>query len=130
MRLLLDTQAWLWWLMESSRLPQTARDAIADPANQPLISAISVVELLEKARSGILPGMQPLIDDIEGGIDRDRFGRLPITTEHAVRAAALDGAPDDLLDRILIAQAQLEDITLISNDGRFDGLGVRRLWDR
>jgi PIN domain nuclease of toxin-antitoxin system len=130
MRLLLDTQAWLWWLMGSSRLPQIARDAIADPANQPLISAASVVELAEKVRAGILSGMRPLIEDIEDGLDRDRFGRLPITTAHAARAATLDGAPDDLFDRILIAQAQLEDIVLISNDGRLDRLGVRRLWDR
>ncbi|ODT13588.1 MAG: hypothetical protein ABS35_37455 [Kaistia sp. SCN 65-12] len=130
MRLLLDTQAWLWWLMGSTRLPPAAREAIADPANEPLISAVSIIEIAEKVRCGILTDMQPLTGDIEGAIALDGFGRLPITTAHATRMAALGAAPEDLFDRILVAQSLVEDIPLVSNDGRFDGLGVRRLWDR
>lgn len=49
---------------------------------------------------------------------------------HAARAATLEDAPIDLFDRILIAQALIEDAVLVSNDIRFDGFGVRRLWER
>lgn len=130
MRLLLDTQAWLWWLMGSARLPAPARDAIVDPVNEVLVSAVSIVEIAEKIRAGTLGGMQPLTCDFEGNLDRDRFGRLSITMAHAAQAATFEDAPIDLFDRILIAQALIEDAVLVSNDIRFDGFGVRRLWER
>jgi PIN domain nuclease of toxin-antitoxin system len=130
MRLLLDTHAWFWWMMGSPRLSAPAREAIADPANEPLISAASVLELLDKARAGILSNMQRLTDDIEGEIEQERFGRLPITTLHAARAEMLASAHDDRFDRILIAQALIEDVALVSSEKRFDAFGVRRLWDR
>ncbi|BCP52580.1 twitching motility protein PilT [Kaistia sp. 32K] len=129
MRLLLDTHVWLWWMMGSARLAPPARAAIADPANEPLVSAASILELLEKARAGILPGLQRLTADIESEIDEERFGRLPITTEHAARAETLAGAHDDLFDRLLIAQALIENVELVSSERRFDAFGVRRLWE-
>ncbi|WEK52365.1 MAG: type II toxin-antitoxin system VapC family toxin [Candidatus Kaistia colombiensis] len=129
MRLLLDTQVWFWWMMGSQRLTQTAHAAIADAGNDPLVSAASVLELLGKRRIGILPDMQRLADHVEEEIDLAGFGRLSITTEHAARAEAIaDGHPDPF-DRILIAQALIEDIALVSNETLFDGFGVRRLWD-
>jgi len=129
-RLLLDTHAWFWWMMGSSRLASRARDAIADPANEALISPASVSELICKVRAGILPEMARLAENVEEEIDGEGFGRLPISTRHAARAAMLVGAHPDPFDRILIAQAQIEDIALVSNERRFDAFGVRRLWDR
>lgn len=130
MKLLLDTQAWFWWMMGSPRLSPAARAAIADADNEPLISAVSVLELLGKRRIGILPAMQRLADYIEDEIDEAGFGRLPITTRHAVCAETVAGAHPDPFDRILIAQAMIEDLAIVSNETFFDAFGVRRLWDR
>ncbi|MBN9026958.1 type II toxin-antitoxin system VapC family toxin [Kaistia nematophila] len=130
MRLLLDTQVWFWWMMGSPRLAPAARAAIADAGNDPLISAASVLELMGKRRIGILPAMQRLADHVEEEIDLAGFGRLPITTAHAVRAETIAEGHPDPFDRLLIAQALIEDIALISNDTSFDRFGVRRLWER
>lgn len=130
MRLLLDTHTWFWWMMGSPQLALAARDAIADLANQPLVSAASVQELMAKARLGILPSMRHLTDDVEAAIDSEGFGRLPITSLHAARAETLSGPQPDRFDRILIAQALIEDIPLVSSDRHFDRFGLRRLWDR
>ena len=129
MKLLLDTQTWFWWMMGSPRLSLPARAAIADADNEPLISAASVMELLDKRRIGILPDMQRLADHVEAEIDEAGFGRLPITTWHAAHAETVAGAHPDPFDRILIAQALIEDIAVVSNETFFDRFGVRRLWD-
>jgi len=130
MRLLLDTQVWFWWMMGSPRLAPAAQAAIADAGNDPLISAASVLELYGKRRIGILPDMQRLADHVEAEIDLAGFGRLSITTAHAARAETIAGGHPDPFDRILIAQALIEDIALVSNETFFDGFGVRRLWER
>jgi PIN domain nuclease of toxin-antitoxin system len=129
MKLLLDTQTWFWWMMGSPRLSLPARAAIADADNEPLISAASVMELLDKRRIGILPDMQRLADHVEAEIDEAGFGRLPITTRHVAHAETVAGAHPDPFDRILIAQALIEDIAVVSNETFFDRFGVRRLWD-
>jgi len=129
MKLLLDTQTWFWWLMGSPRLSLAARAAIAEAGNDPLVSAASVLELLGKRRIGILPAMQRLAEHVEDEIDAAGFGRLPITTQHAARAETFAGAHADPFDRILIAQALIEDIVLVSNEAFYDRFGVRRLWD-
>jgi len=130
MRLLLDTQTWFWWMMASPRLSVPARAAIADARNDPLISAASVLELLFKRQSGLLPDMQRLADHVEDEIDEAGFGRLAITTLHASRAQSFAEAHGDPFDRILVAQALLEDVVVVSNETFFDAFGVRRLWDR
>jgi PIN domain nuclease of toxin-antitoxin system len=127
-RLLLDTHAFLWWLDGDRRLSVKARRLIADEANAVLVSAASAWEITTKARLGKLPGAKDVAADVLGCIGNQGFVPLDITVLHAQRAGGLEGDHRDPFDRMLIAQAQLEDVAIISDDRVFDGYGVRRIW--
>lgn len=128
MRLLLDTHAFLWWLDGDRRLSIKARRLIADDANAVLVSAASAWEITAKARLGKLPGAKDVAADVFGCIGSQGFVPLDITVLHAQRAGGLAGDHRDPFDRMLIAQAQLEDVAVISDDRVFDEYGVRRIW--
>jgi PIN domain nuclease of toxin-antitoxin system len=127
-RLLLDTHAFLWWLDGDRRLSRKARELIADEANAVLVSAASAWEITTKARLGKLPGATDVAADVLGCIGHQGFVPLDITVLHAQRAGGLAGNHRDPFDRMLIAQAQLEDIGIISDDHVFDQFAVRRVW--
>jgi PIN domain nuclease of toxin-antitoxin system len=127
-RLLLDTHALLWWLDGDRRLPKKARTAIADEDNVVVVSAASAWEITTKSRLGKLPGADAVAADVVGSVSSQGFSSLDITLLQAQRAGRLPGAHRDPFDRMLIAQAQLEDLTLASNDVVFDAYGVSRLW--
>jgi PIN domain nuclease of toxin-antitoxin system len=127
-RLLLDTHAFLWWLDGDRRLSIKARRLIADEANSVLVSAASAWEITTKTRLGKLPGAKDVSADVLGCIGNQGFVPLDITVLHAQRAGALAGDHRDPFDRMLIAQAQLEDVAIISDDRIFDAYGVRRVW--
>ena len=129
MRLLLDTHALIWWLLDTERLPDVARTAIADPANEVLVSAVSAIEVTTKFRSGKLPFAQDLAENLEIAVATERFRTLPITVEHGQLAGLMQIPHKDPFDRLLIAQAQIEQAELVSNEALFDRFGVRRLWD-
>lgn len=128
MRLLLDTHAFLWWLDGDRRLSARSRRVIADETNAVLVSAASAWEITTKARLGKLPGARDVAADVVGCIANQGFVPLDITVLHAQRAGGLAGEHRDPFDRMLIAQAQLEDVAIISDDTVFDGYGVRRVW--
>jgi PIN domain nuclease of toxin-antitoxin system len=128
MRLLLDTHTFLWWLDGDRRLSMKPRRLIADEANAVLVSAVSAWEITTKARLGKLPGAKDVAADVFGCIGNQGFLPLDITVLHAQRAGGLAGDHRDPFDRMLIAQAQLEDVAIISDDRVFDGYGVRRIW--
>ena len=128
MRLLLDTHALLWWLDGDRSLTRKARAAVADEGNSIFVSAASAWEITTKARLGKLPGADAVATDVGGAVSSQGFSSLDISMRHAQRAGRLPGAHRDPFDRMLIAQAQLEDLTLVSNDGIFDTYGVSRLW--
>jgi PIN domain nuclease of toxin-antitoxin system len=128
MRLLLDTHALLWWLDGDRQLTLRARRAIADPANEVLVSAASAWEITTKARIGKLPGALAVAADVCGCVARQGFDELAITMDHAARAGALPGPHRDPFDRMLIAQAQAEGLPLVSIERVFDGYGIRRVW--
>ena len=128
MRLLLDTHALLWWLAGSERLSQPAQQAIADEANDVLVSAASAWEIATKYRLGRLPSAEVVALDIAGVIAAQDFEEMPVTVEDAARAGALPGRHRDPFDRMLIAQAQARNLAIISIDVHFDSYGVRRLW--
>ena len=128
MRLLLDTHAFLWWLTDSPRLSEPARQAIADETNEVLVSAASAWEITTKHRLGRLPNSEAVASDVKGVIARQDFDELPIIVEDAARAGALPGPHRDPFDRLLIAQALLGNLVLVSNETLFDRYGVRRLW--
>ena len=120
MRLLLDTHAFLWWLADDAKLGPKARAAIADGRSVVFVSAASVWEIAVKRRSGKLdaPG------DVADWIERCDFAPLSIDVEHAVAAAELPPHHRDPFDRMLVAQAQLEELTLVARDDAIDEYDV------
>ena len=126
--MLLDTHAFIWWFSGSSRLPLTARRAIADDDNDVLVSAASAWEIATKHRLGKIPNAEELALDISGAIAAQNFQPLPITVDDAANAGALPGPHRDPFDRMLIAQALRYSFLFVSNESAFDQYGVRRLW--
>jgi PIN domain nuclease of toxin-antitoxin system len=91
-------------------------------------AAASAWEITTKHRLGKLPGAHAIVDDLPGVIASQSFDELPISVVHAQRAGLLPGAHRDPFDRMLIAQAQAEDLTLIDSETTFDAHGIRRFW--
>ena len=128
MKLLLDTHALIWWLAGDEALSLRARDAIADESNDIAVSAASAMEVTTKFRIGKLPGAELLAQDFESIVAAQGFAELPITVTHARRAGEMHIAHKDPFDRFLIAQAQSEDMILVSNEQLFDQFAIQRLW--
>lgn len=125
---MLDTHALLWWSSGDAKFSRNAHTAIVDLENEKVISAATAWEIATKFRLGKLPEAQELVADIPGYMAKQTFIELPITLEHALRAGSLPGPIRDPFDRILIAQAIIDDLVLVSNESAFDNYGVRRLW--
>jgi len=128
LRLLLDTHALIWWLVGDDALSHRAREAIADEGNAVAVSAASAMEVATKFRIGKLPDAALLAQDFEAVIAQQGFDELAISVHHARLAGEMNIAHKDPFDRLLIAQAQAEDMTLVSNEALFDGFAVKRLW--
>lgn len=128
MRLLLDTHALIWWLAGDDGLSSSARDAIADETNDVMVSAASAMEVATKFRIGKLDGAAMLAREFEAIIASQGFGELPISVHHARLAGEMNIAHKDPFDRFLIAQAQAENLILVSNEALFDTFAVQRLW--
>lgn len=128
MKLLLDTHAFLWWITGSDRVSHHARDAISDTANEVYVSAASGWELAIKASLGRVA----LPDDLEGFLSEqlatNGFDVLPIHLRHALGVYRLPDLHRDPFDRMLIAQAIAERMSLVSGDPRIAGYGTDVLW--
>ncbi len=114
MRLLLDTHAFLWWLAGDNALSAAARKAIGDENNTIYVSAASAWEIATKYRIGKLPGVASIVGNLGGTIADQGFADLPISLRHGQVAGTLPGTLRDPFDRILVAQALLEKLTLVS----------------
>ncbi|HET6587309.1 MAG TPA: type II toxin-antitoxin system VapC family toxin [Oleiagrimonas sp.] len=128
MRLLLDTHALIWWWTDASQLSATARGMIADEHNDILVSAASAWEIATKQRLGKLGLPQLTLRRYVALLAADGFVSLPITTEHALSAGSYPASHGDPFDRMLAAQAELEDLTLVSKDRALRLFGVELLW--
>jgi PIN domain nuclease of toxin-antitoxin system len=127
-RVLLDTHTLLWWLDGDRRLPRRMRLLIGEEANTVFVSAASSWEISTKVRLGKLPGAVDVASELPAMLVQQRFESLAITVAHAQRAGSLPGPHRDPFDRMLIAQAQIEMLPLVSNEESFDGYAVQRLW--
>jgi len=127
-RLLIDTHALLWWLSDDPSLSRAARKAMAETSNVLLVSAASAWEIATKVRLGRLPGAAELAADFQGFMLREGFTTLDITPDHAIRAGLLPGPHRDPFDRMLISQAQAENVPIVTNERIFEAYGVRRVW--
>lgn len=128
MRLLLDTHALLWWGENNDRLSRNAAAVIDSGDHEVFVSAVSAMEIATKFRLGKLPSAGPLALAFEDETAAAGFLPLSITLTHARVAGSLAIPQKDPFDRLLIAQAQVEDMFLVSNETIFDGFGVGRLW--
>jgi PIN domain nuclease of toxin-antitoxin system len=128
-RLLLDTHAFLWWVFGDPKLSRQARDALVnDEANEAFVSAASAWEITTKFRIGKLDDAAAIARDVAAAVAAEGFVELPISVVHAQIAGNLGGRHRDPFDRMLIAQALAEGLTLVSNERAFDAYGVKRLW--
>jgi PIN domain nuclease of toxin-antitoxin system len=128
MRLLLDTHTLIWFLAGNKSLSRDASRAIESQSNEVLVSAVSAIEVTNKFRSGKLNQAELLARDFEATILHHGFAPLSITVAHASLAGSLDISHKDPFDRLLIAQARIEQLALVSNERAFDAFGVTRLW--
>ena len=128
MKLLLDTHALLWWLDGDERLSPTTRSLIGDENTVVYVSAASAWEIATKVRIGKLQGAIEVAEQFMEVIRRQDFEGLSISVEHARLAGLLPGEHRDPFDRMLIAQAQIEGLPLVSIEQLFDPFGIRRIW--
>jgi PIN domain nuclease of toxin-antitoxin system len=126
--LLLDTHALLWWLFDDPKLSSTARAVIGDPQNKVIVSAASAWEITTKHRMGRLPEAGDVPARLPDYLRRARFSVLSISLEHAMAAGALPGPHKDPFDRILVAQARIEDLTVATTDHVFRDYDVAVIW--
>jgi PIN domain nuclease of toxin-antitoxin system len=128
MRFLLDTHTLLWCFNDSRSLSPRSRKLIEDGSNEILVSAASGWEIATKVRLGKLSTGGELVSDLNRYLAQLGCETLPISLDHAVLAGGLPGEHRDPFDRMLIAQAQMENLKIISNDRIFDTYHVQRVW--
>ncbi|MCJ9674110.1 MULTISPECIES: type II toxin-antitoxin system VapC family toxin [unclassified Neorhizobium] len=128
MRYLLDTHALLWWLNDHPDLSSAARELIIDEKNDIYVSVASAWEIATKHKKGKLPTAISVLPNFSEVVQENGFADLPITSAHMVRSVLLPGIHQDPFDRILAAQAIIEDMALISIDEKMAPLGVITRW--
>lgn len=128
MRLLLDTHAFLWFIEGSSRLSLDARVAIEDVNNERYLSVASLWEMSIKAAAGKLEITRPIQTLIQRHIEGNGISLLPIHGEHLETLIELPNHHKDPFDRVILAQAHVEDLVLISCDGHFAAYDIELLW--
>lgn len=127
MRLLLDTHALLWWLLDDAELPASARRLI-ERAETVRVSAASIWEVAIKQRLGKLPELALAVAELPALMRQSGFVPLPVDERHAAAVASLPLHHRDPFDHLLIAQAQIEQLTLISRDPQLATYGVALRW--
>jgi PIN domain nuclease of toxin-antitoxin system len=128
MRLLLDTHTFLWWDLEPARLSPRALVLCQDPGNQLVLSVASVWEMEIKAQLGKLRLDKPLAEMIREQQRMNGIEILPILLAHALAVETLPMIYKDPFDRLLIAQARVEAIPVISRDENFAAYPVEVEW--
>jgi PIN domain nuclease of toxin-antitoxin system len=129
-KLLLDTHTLLWMSLDDSQLSENARELLADLTNDLFISPASYWEIAIKISLGKYQLTEPLDVFVDREIANNDIAVLPIKTQHAQFLTTLPFPRDhkDPFDRLLIAQATVEQMGIVSKDGKFDAYGVKRLW--
>jgi PIN domain nuclease of toxin-antitoxin system len=123
-RLLLDTHVLIWWLQSSPALSQRSLDAIIDSRNTVAVSAATIYEIAFKVRLGRLS----VFSSPREALSTLGFHELPINLDHAERAASFQLTHRDPWDRLLAAQAIIEDMTVVTRDPEIAALGALTLW--
>ena len=128
MRLLLDTHTFLWAVLEPHKLSEAARAALADSTSRVAMSAVNAWEIAIKVSLGKMPMPPDGPERLRAVADSTQFTVLPVTVEHAFAVRELRWHHKDPFDRLLVAQARIEGMTLVSDDGLLSRYGVDVLW--
>jgi PIN domain nuclease of toxin-antitoxin system len=127
LKLLLDTHALLWWLLDDPELPASARRSIGR-ADEVRVSAASIWEVAIKQRLGKLPELALAVSELPGLVRDCGFVPLPVDERHAAAVASLPLHHRDPFDHLLIAQAQIERLAIVTRDPQFAAYGVALRW--
>jgi PIN domain nuclease of toxin-antitoxin system len=125
---LLDTNVLLWWLFGAERLSFHSFDVIADGSIDVFVSAVSAMEVATKHRLGKLPIASPIAGRFGEMLEEENFKALAVTPEHGDLAGSFPSPHADPWDRLLAAQAQIERLTLVSNDPQMKTFGITPYW--
>lgn len=130
MKLLLDTHSFLWFITSDSKLSANAHVLISDPQNDVLVSPASYWEVAIKVSMKKYPLTVPFEKFIDEGVAGNDFEILPVEIRHAAALASLSFPPNhkDPFDRLIVAQAIVEGIPLVSIDSQLDAYPINRLW--
>ncbi len=128
MRALLDTHAFLWSNADPEKLSDTARRFIEDPANDVFLSAVTAWEIAIKYAKGRLDLPEPVESFVASRVTTLGLRPLPIEISHALHVSALPSLHDDPFDRLLVAQAQLEKLPILTSDSNVSRYDVEIIW--
>ncbi len=128
MTLLLDTHAFLWFITADSRLNADAKSAIENPSNTRLLSIASLWEMAIKHSLGKLQLSSPLEAFMQKHLTVNSIDLFPIDQKHIFALASLPFHHRDPFDRLIVAQALVENMSIVSTDATLDSYGVSRLW--
>ena len=128
MKLLLDTHAFLWWITDDPQLPPKARELIGERHNTLFWSAASSWEISIKYALGRLPLPEPPEQFLPVELEKNRIDSLSVIDAHAFQAGRLPRHHADPFDRMLVAQAQIESLVILSNDRKLIHYDVEILW--
>lgn len=119
MSYLIDTHILLWWVFDNPKLDESSRAIIANPDHLIIVSSATAWEIATKYRIGKLSKAKNLVENYEQVLSQAGFSELPVTAAHALRAGSLPIAHRDPFDRMLMAQAELEDLPILTYDSAF-----------
>lgn len=128
MKVLLDTHAFLWWVDDDERLSGAARRAIGSPRNDVLVSSVTAWEIATKAAAGRLTISQSAKRFIPTQLAANGFEVLPLQLSHALAGGDLPPVHRDPFDRLLVAQALVEKVPLVTGDRVLAGYPIRIIW--
>lgn len=128
MNVLLDTHAFLWWVIDDVQLSTTAKAIIAEPANTIYLSVVSAWEIIIKERTGKLSLPESPETYIPSRLTANRFVTLPVEMPHVLQIALLPDHHRDPFDRLLIAQSQVENLPLLTVDHLISQYSVKVIW--
>jgi PIN domain nuclease of toxin-antitoxin system len=127
-KFLLDTSTFLWWVTDSDRLSPKARDVLADGNNEVWFSAVSGWEIVIKAGLGRVVLPEDPEQFLPKQLAANAFQVLPIHLRHTLRVSILPSLHRDPFDRLLVAQALVEELTILSGDAQLAGYPVPVVW--
>lgn len=130
MKALLDTHVFIWWILDDERLPFRVRDLLADEKNELFLSSASCWEMMIKSKIGRLQFPESPEKFIPDQMNLNKISGLPVQIAHSLHIYTLPEHHKDPFDRMLIAQAQVERMPIITNDSLLASYDVKILWDK